>query len=333
MARRREMDVTAVQSISIEQLSEAGEWRDTLAQSVNGTLFHDLNFLGYHPPTRFRFHHLVFRRNGKVIALLPGGLTGDADRPTFSSPVGASVGGFAVVANLRAEVTIDLVEALQKYASTHGWAGVEITLPPACYSFEAADQIAFALFYRGFRVSRRWLSHMLPVVPGAAPEKSFRENQLYAVRAARREGMVGIKAGLEGLDRFLGVFRDTYDRHGVAATHAPDEIRDLMRRFPDRIWIQLAMKGDEPVAGLLVFQLTATIANTFYICTSAEHAKAGGAVFAIADLIGRLSSVGNRYVDFGPSANDQNFHKGVTFFKEGLGASGQCRDRWNWQLT
>jgi hypothetical protein len=80
----------------------------------------------------------------------------------------------------------------------------------------------------------------------------------------------------------------------------------------------------------LVFRLSATVANTFYICSSIEHANEHGATFIIADLIERLSQAGFRYIDFGPSASDQTFNKGVTFFKEGLGALGQCRDRWRW---
>jgi hypothetical protein len=84
---------------------------ELLARSANGTLFHDLRFLRYHPADRFEFHHLVLRRKGKPIALLPGGLCRAADPPMFSSPLGASIGGVAV-ADLRAELAPSLVEAV-----------------------------------------------------------------------------------------------------------------------------------------------------------------------------------------------------------------------------
>jgi hypothetical protein len=90
------------------------------------------------------------------------------------------------------------------------------------------------------------------------------------------------------------------------------------------------MLGEVPVAGLLVFRLSAAVANTFYICSSTEHANEHGAAFVIADLIDRLSQTDCRYIDLGPSASDARFNRGVTFFKEGLGAFGQCRDRWWW---
>ena len=147
---------------------------------------------------------------------------------------------------------------------------IEITLPPPCYSFETAGLIEFALFCRGFRVVHRWLCPMLPLTPRSQNgyERTFRSRQITYVRAAKRKGMIGIESGLDALDDFLKVFRDTYARHGVAATHTPEEIRDLLQRLPDRVRIHLAMLGEIPVAGLLVFKLTASVAYTFYICSN-----------------------------------------------------------------
>jgi hypothetical protein len=332
LAQRTQMDVMTSPAITVEPLGDdEREWETFLAGSANGTLFHDLRFLRYHPADRFRFHHLILKQSGKPIALLPGGLVGTAERPIFCSPLGASIGGFVVNAGLRGETAVKLVDALKNYASERGWGGVEITPPPQCYHYETAGAIEFALFCGGFRIARRWLCHMLPLVEESCFEHSFRQRLASYVRAAQRKGMVGLAGGLEHLDGFLKAFYDTYERHGAAATHTPDEIRDLLERLPDRVRIHLAMLGTEVIAGLLVFRLSATVANTFYICSSTTHAAERGAAFVMADLIAHLSRAGCRYLDFGPSASDQKFNSGVAFFKEGLGAFGQCRDRWRWQ--
>src|SRR5262249_61363849 len=90
------MDVKPASAITVEPLAaDEAVWENFLAHAPNGTLFHDLRFLRYHPPDRFRFHHLVFQRNGELVALLPGGLASNAERPMFSSPLGASIGGLA----------------------------------------------------------------------------------------------------------------------------------------------------------------------------------------------------------------------------------------------
>jgi hypothetical protein len=328
------MDVKPASAITVEPLGvDKAVWENFLAHAPNGTLFHDLRFLSYHPPDRFRFNHLIFRRNGEPFALLPGGFASIGERPVFSSPLGASVGGWAVGAGLRAEFALNLVEALQDYARAQGWSGIEITLPPQCYSFETAGLIEFALFCRGFSLAHRRLCHVLPLAAGMNFEGLFRQNQISCVRTARRKGMVGIETGVEALDKFLTVFRDTYDRHGTTATHSPEEIRYFLQRQPDRVRLHLAMLGEVPVAGLLVFRLSPSVANTFYICSSTEHAGEHGAAFVVADLIDRLVPAGFRHIDFGPSASDQKFNKGVTFFKEGLGGIGQCRDCWRWNAA
>src|SRR5262249_37644243 len=127
LAYSREMDVRTSQAITVEQLGgDETAWNELLARSVNGTLFHDLHFLRYHPADRFAFHHLVFKRDGRPVALLPGGLSGTAGPPTFCSPLGASVGGFAV-AGLTAELAMGLVDVLQAYARMPDLAGVQIT--------------------------------------------------------------------------------------------------------------------------------------------------------------------------------------------------------------
>jgi hypothetical protein len=328
------MDVKAVPAIRAEPLgADESEWGKFLARCTNGTLFHDLRFLHHHPAGRFRFHHLIFKRDGQPVALLPGGLLGTAEHPIFSSPLGASIGGPAVTTGLSADLAVKLIDALQNYARDQCWAGIEITLPPQCYSFETAGIIEFALFCCGFRLARCWLCPILPLTSPSPNgyEQIFLDRQITSVRAAKRKGMIGIESGLDAMDDFLKVFQNTYARHGVAATHTPEEIRDLLQRFPDRVRIHLARLGDTPIAGLLVFKVTASVAYTFYICSSTEHLQEHGAAFVIADLIDRLSQAGFRYLDLGPSASDQKFNKGVTFFKEGLGAFGQCRDRWRWE--
>lgn len=319
-----------VVSISVLQPGEELLWADVLAASPNATLFHDLEFLRYHPPGRFRFHHLVARRDGKPVALVPGGLVGDP--PVFTSPVGASVGGPALAPDLRIGTLLAIIEALQDHAHRAAWRGITLTLAPAVYHPEVADQLGFALFCRGFRLAHRALCQILPLAPGpgSAFEAAFQQRQVTPVRAARRRGVTTVEGGLDCFDAFIGMLDETYQRHGVPPTHSADEIADLIRRLPDRVRITLAIADAMPIAGLLVFHLNRRVATTFYICTSAAHTRENGAATAIAGLMDRLAESGCRYLDLGPSTSDQHVNPGAVFFKEGLGAVGHCRDRWTW---
>jgi hypothetical protein len=44
--------------IRLYRQQDVGAWRAFLHDSNNATLFHDLDFLGYHPPDRYDFRHL-----------------------------------------------------------------------------------------------------------------------------------------------------------------------------------------------------------------------------------------------------------------------------------
>ena len=139
---------------------DAAAWKAFLQDSNNGTLFHDLEFLAYHPPGKYNFHHLVAFRGTDIEAVIPGALSADG---IFVSLAGASIGGPAVKKSLPAEVCMHLVEALQLYCNSAGWQGIEITLPPPIYHDEPDQIIEFALHARGFQLVHRSMSLLIPL--------------------------------------------------------------------------------------------------------------------------------------------------------------------------
>jgi hypothetical protein len=308
--------------IEITLLEKGGEaeWATFLETADRATLFHDLRFLAYHPHGRFRF--------AQPIAAIPGGLVGADDRPTFVSPLGASIGGPAVSPDLNTDGLLELVAALLDHARAQSWAGIEMVLPPALYHALPSDGVEFALFFHGFHLVNRQLCPIIPIAAGTTGRYAhlFRSRFTTRVRAGLRDGVRVVNGGLELLEDFLVVFDDTY----VKATHDATEIADLLRRLPERVQLHVAFAKDVPVAGLLVFLLNARVAYSFYICTSSEHAREPGGVVVFASLIDSLGAAGYRWLDLGPTARPGNFNAGVTQFKEGLGGVGHCRDRWFW---
>jgi hypothetical protein len=320
--------------VEIAPLANDGEkeWREFLGRSDNGCLFHDLDFLAYHPPGRFRFRHLVARQRGKLLALIPGGLTGEPASPVFSSPLGASVGGPVIGPRTRTAQGIALVAALQDYATKEGWRGLQLTIAPAAYNLRTRDLLPFALFARGFRVEHRWNCYLVPIRANGAERYAelFRERSATAVRGARRAGVTASEGGVELLPEFLPLFRDTYQRHGAAPTHTPEEIADLLTRLPRQLSLVIARRGDIPLAGLLVMKLNKRVAYSFYICYASAREDEHGNLVAFAALLDILGAQGFDWLDTGPGAWDGNFNAGVVYFKEGIGGAGHCRDRWTW---
>lgn len=317
---------------------EAGEretWQDFLGRSDNGCLYHDLDFLDYHEPGRFPFEHLLLRQGGEMLALVPGGPVATEAGTVYASPLGASFGGPVLHAGLRTSQGLALVEALQAYAVSRGHCGLDLTLGPSVFAATPCETLPFALFGRGFRLAHRWLCAMLDLKAAKAPryETLFHKRQAGLVRACRRKGMTLGEYGPEGLPLFLKPFEDTYARHGVPATHTPQEIDWLLRRLPDRVRLFLAMRDGRCAMGVLLFMLRPDVGSTFYICSDAAMSREDGGYFLFAALADLLAERGVRWLDLGPCSWDGNFNAGVTFFKERLGCVKHCRDRWSWRAN
>jgi hypothetical protein len=179
------------------------------------------------------------------------------------------------------------------------------------------------------------LCHAIPLA-GTAPryEGLFRSrarrntNKLRAVNDPRFETRLG---GAELLELFRVAFEETYARHGVAPTHSPAELADLLRRLPDRFKIALQCFEGRPVAALFLMKMSETIENAFYICATSEDGELNASLALFAWTIDRLADEGVAMLDLGPSSMpDGSLNRGVCFFKESLGAIGYCRDRWIW---
>jgi hypothetical protein len=121
-----------VSQILLEEANPRGdrEWEDFLDGDTDGTLFHRLSFLAYHPEGRFRAHPLKARLDGRLLAVIPladGEGESDGD---VASPYGGSFGGFACVAGLGAAEHTALLDAVLAWARERGYGSLWISAPP-----------------------------------------------------------------------------------------------------------------------------------------------------------------------------------------------------------
>lgn len=328
---KRHVDIT----IAVLSPGLRDQWERVRSASVSGTLFHDLRYFDYHTPGRFNFVHLLATREEEAIAILPGAEMRRNDSTWWVSCPGASFGGPATAIALGLEDCLALTKALQRFSQTRSWAGLEFILPPSFYQIPPSEDFSFALHSSGFKLEKRSLCSVIRVGSGPDQYKNlFRSKRPTVVRSSLARGMVAVEGGSELLDEFCVVFKQTYDRLGVAPTHTLTEIRDLMSRFPDRIRLHVVAFEGRPIAGLLVFRLTSEVAYAYYICGTANRLDAGGLVLAFARLLDRLSEQGVKWLDLGPSAQSwMEPHYGVLLFKRMLGSWTFCRDRWRWMTA
>ncbi len=329
--------VPARTQVAVERFQpvQAAEWQEFLGSSNNGTLFHDLRFLSYHPPGRFDTHHLVFRRDGDSVALLPAAIVREADgRRILKSPYGASIGGCVLRVGTSAEVVLAMVEALQEYAADTHLAGIELRLGPSILARCPNDDLAFALTARGFALTRRWLCHViaLPADPAQVlagiPTRSRRRYARYALR----QGVVPEEAGPERLDEFYAMLEANRARHGARPTHTLADLQALWAAVPERVKLFLFTLENRPIAGGLVFELNQRVAYVFYVCHDERFEQYRATSLAVAHVMEHYAAGGFRYLDLGPSTfDDLTLNRGLAEFKEELGATGFCRDTYRWE--
>lgn len=332
---------------SVEVVPLGGDtsiWHQVLATSVNGTLFHDLDFLGYHPSERFTWHHLVVRHESRTVAIVPAGerttTTGDV---WLVSPTGASTGGPAVVPDLSTPTLAQITGALVRYATDHGFAGIELRLPPPPYGQPITDRLGFAVASAGFRLTERLLTHIVELAPERYAERPdalldayLTKTRRYELRRAQRDGLEvrEVTTGPAHLDAFWPLLEDNHARHDTRPTHSRSELEALAARLGGRMRLTLAHAPDrtEPVAGVLVFMVRDDVAYTMYIAQADPRDEprarlAPGA--CLANLMTRLTREGVRWLDLGPSSfSGYRLNEGLAFFKESFGARGWCRDTW-----
>jgi len=319
--------------IEIERLrpERAREWGEFLRTSNNGTIFHDLDFLSYHPAGRFDEHHLLFHREGKLVAVMPAALVTGADgRKYLASPYGASVGGPALPPSLESGELINLVHALQSYARDFGLQGIRMRLGPSVYLKRQEETLGFALFASGFRQSARWLCFIVEISDGTGALRPdvLSSRKMANIRRGLRKGLLPREVDATQLEVFYRLLSESMHRHRAVATHSLEELKRLFELVPGRLRLFLCRDQGREIAGVLVFMLNEVSAYTFYI---SGHNEGQGNAVLLHHVMHSLAREGIRYLDMGPSASSLHFNEGGVNFKEKMGARGHCRDEWVWE--
>jgi hypothetical protein len=328
--------MTAEEKIRVQPChsSQAAEWKAFLTRSNNGVLFHDLDFLAYHPPDRFQVHNLMFYESDRLIALLPAAVEVEADGRRFlKSPYGASVGGLVLPPRLSVGTALELVSRLKNFAAAQRLQGIEMRIGPNVYLQEPNDLLSFSLMVSGFQLTHRWLSFVIPIgAAGPIPAAELLSSRMMRyVRANQKQGLSPREVEVDRLDDFYRILVENWARHRAWPTHDKSELARIFELVPGRVRLFLCAYHEAEIAGALVFVLNDRAAYTMYLCQSDQDRELHAPPVLMAYIIDRLARDGLKCLDMGPSASDQHLNSGTVFFKQSLGAQGFCRDTWRWE--
>lgn len=301
------------------------EWEDFVERANNGTIFHTLKFLSYHPAGRFQDHHLVIREKSNTIALLPA----VEDGTTIISHRGASYGGFVLREGLGIHTIYLLVEHVLQYFKAHGVQKIVLTQPPLVYYRNPDQYIDFALMKNDFSYLKRDVTAVIPL-DTAEPLATFHGDARRSTKKAQREGVrVRISTDLPG---FYEILKNNLGmRHNVTPTHSLEELIKLHKMFPDKIILFGAYIKDRMAGGMVVFVTNPRVILAFYISHDDHFQNYRPVNLLFYEVIRWGRDQGFKYLDLGTFTLNMAPNWGLGRFKENFAARGFLRD--TYQLT
>jgi len=273
------------------------QWDKFVLSSNNGTMFHLQRFFDYHAPGKFKFRHLLFFIENRLIAVLPGGITAPG---VYESPVGGSYGNFALH-DLSFALCLELVDAFLDYCQAHGINDVSLTAAPIIYQKKFSQDIDYALLWRGFAYDCHYISSVIDMRDyGGSVLENFDKTTRSTVRKIRRAGLLRIEHN-EDYESSYPILIKNKQKHNAKPTHSYEDLMRLKELMPERLQLFNAYLGETPIAGSLNFVANARVLLVFYNMLLYEYDEHHPMYVLTNEVVSWAHKNGFSYVDIGIS--------------------------------
>ncbi len=303
---------------------DTDSWETFRQEAVNGTLFHSLKFLSYHPTDRFRHHHLSFRLRGNLVGIFLGAEVEEDNVKTWVSHPGASYGGPAWSRKLKYHQLESLITALVEYASDHRFGRIRMTPPPVIYNSEPEQSLDFALRRHGFEVVREELTQAVRLDFDEDSLLDYMENRTRtAYRKAIRENLdfrIIEKPTQAEYDRFWEILVENRQGLGVVPAHTREEIEHLHNLVPDELMMAAIEHDGKMVSVIWNFICNRHCVLEFYMAHVAEAQILRPVPYLTYHTLLWAKQKGFKWLDFGISSVWGDPTWGLLKFKENFNA-------------
>lgn len=308
------------------------EWDDFVERSNSGTMFHMQQFLDYHPDGKWNWHHLMFREDGRLVAVLPAGIGKDG---ALWSPTGASYGSI-VVADESFERCLHIVDAFIDYASAAGFTDAYLIPPPLIYTLNYSQHIEYAMLYRKATFELHYISHAIDLKRGRDFLDYFDQTARKSVRKILRQGQITIRES-DDYETFHKILVENKARHNTRPTHTLEDLLKLRELMPDKLRLNMVYQGEEPIAGSLLFLANRKVVLCFYNMLRYEFEHLRPIYLIMHETVRWAIENGYEWVDIGVSqdtkADDPMTPSlGLIAFKERFDARGILRSTYHLDL-
>jgi hypothetical protein len=294
----------------------AGEWDAFVHGCRNGVFLFLRGYMDYHAD-RFTDHSLLFRADGRLVAVLPA----SRHPGQLSSHGGLTFGGVLSPPRMGTPLMLEVFDALRAHLRDLGIPRLLYKAVPPIYHDVPAEEDLYALFRAGARLVRRDVSSTVRMdarVPVAKGRKS-------SVGVARRNGVQVRRS--DDFAAFMAIETEVLSRrHGVRPVHSAEEMAMLAARFPENVKLFAGYQGDEMLGGTVVYE-SRQVAHAQYIA-STDRGRELCAMDLVMDHLLGTEYAGKRWFDFGISTEQggQVLNAGLVSNKESYGARATVYD-------
>jgi hypothetical protein len=302
-------------------------WNNFISQkSLNGTIFHHLDFLAYHQ-NRFtnNEHHLAFYKGEELVGLMPLAIFEQEGIKIAKSPYGASWGGLVFSENLKLKYHIELIESLVNYLKDLQVNEIFITPTPSFYYKNYSSFFEFALFQSGFQLKNRDVMHVVTLPKNAEETMQVLDSKCRnQTRRALEQVEIIENATIE--DFYIALQEDKI-RHNSTPTHTLEEMKRIQELNTDFMQIDVAKDNEGNKAGICYFKGNSQAIMTFYMAQQNAILGKNALNALVFKGMERAVKQGFKYFDFGCSSVGGKIQNiGVSEFKESFGAKGMLRE-------
>lgn len=289
-----------------------------------GTIFHERQFLHYHPASRFRDHSLMLRKKSRLLGIFPAVEHKEGSCKWLISHPGATFGSLVTHPNEGVHEISSLIKLVVGYSQKHRFTGIRITIPPVVYQCGLNNAVEFCLRREGFQYVKQELSSVLELKK--LPLRDMVKPAVFrAVRKAERAGLLIRQTG--DIDAFYPVLLKNLSlRHHVTPTHSLDELKRLQRLLSGKIILFGAFLQQQLVGGIMLMKTNAQTALAFYITHDMDFQHVRITDMVMIHVITWCMDAGFQYLDFGTFTQHMEPNWGLGRFKEKFGAKGVFRN-------
>jgi len=306
--------------------NDSDHWNAIVSDANNGTIFHFREFLGYHPPNRFKDSSLLFLKKNSPFVVFPAAEKIINNEKWLISHPGASMGSLVVPENLSIADSFLLTESLIQYSKENHFNGIRITLPPIVYQKRPSNYLDFTLLKNGFTYTKREITSVLFLEDAMDKNlNKFKETHRRAVKKA-------IKMGVEvrqsnDFDSFYKILEKNLKiRHDVMPTHTLAELKHLHDIYPEDIHLLAAYVDNTMIAGVVNFIVNQRVVLAFYISHDEQYQDYRAVNLLFYKTFEWAIKKQFHCFDFGIFTVNEEPNMGLGRFKENFGSSGIFRD-------